>query len=195
MCTTESTVDTALRPKSPSLSQASVNTMRFVSSLLQATDSGEGEPAIQIKWLDSSECYMLSTWWMPPWLVLISEYKSVGNSEDPLVYTLVQNNVTTGLYDMLYVLLFFRHWWIFNLFIQNTHVGFSLKRAIGILFSYARKSLNDLTNTTQPQFVHFTIFLYHSSPTVRPKAPRGCFPPWMLNAWCESQDECDLYAT
>lgn len=75
---TESTVDTALRPKSP-LSQASVNTVRFVRPLLQATDSGEGEPTIQIKWLNSPECYTLSTWRTPSWFVLISEYKSAGN--------------------------------------------------------------------------------------------------------------------
>lgn len=41
-------MDTALRPKSL-LSQASVNTTRFVSPLQQATDSGEGAPTIQIK--------------------------------------------------------------------------------------------------------------------------------------------------
>lgn len=75
---TESTMDTALRPKSP-LSQASVNTTRFVSPLQQATDSGKGAPTIQIKWLNSPECYTLSTRRTLPWFVLISEYKSVGN--------------------------------------------------------------------------------------------------------------------
>lgn len=53
--------------------------MRFVSPLLQATGRGEGEPAIQIKWLNSPECYVLSTWRMLSWFVLISEYKSTGN--------------------------------------------------------------------------------------------------------------------
>lgn len=53
--------------------------MRFVSPLLQTTSQSKGEPAIQIKWLNSPECYVLSLWRMPSWFVLISEYKSMGN--------------------------------------------------------------------------------------------------------------------
>lgn len=70
-------VDSAQRPGS--FSQDRDNTMRFVSPSLQATGQSEGAPAIQIKWLNSLECYVLSAWRMPSWFVLISDHKSVGN--------------------------------------------------------------------------------------------------------------------
>lgn len=86
--------------------------MRFVSPLLQTTSQSKGEPAIQIKWLNSLECYVLSAWRMPSWFVLISEYKSVGNKarrekeEDSLLHGSVQHSLTTVLYDTSAVVFF-----------------------------------------------------------------------------------------
>lgn len=90
----------------PSLTQSGANTIRFVSLLLQATSRGEGQPVVQIKWLNPPECCMLSTWRMPSWFVLISEYEKWETKREKKQssprFTLV-SRLAMVLDDMLYV--------------------------------------------------------------------------------------------
>lgn len=111
--------------------------MRFVSPLLQATVSGKGEPAIQIKWLNSPECYMLSTRRIPPWFVLISEYKSMGNkarreSGGSPWFVLVCRMASPQCCVTCFMLFFCTNRYVTSLS-QGLHVGFSIKQVIDIL--------------------------------------------------------------
>lgn len=137
------------------------------------------------------------------WLVSINlrETKRGERAEDSLVYTWVRSDLTTGLYDMLYVVFSCTDKSLTSSF-WSAHVDFSSVR--GILFSSSWGSLDDLwaSNKSPVTFhycfyhlQHFTIFFHHSSPTVRSKAPLDPFSPWTLKARSESQDGCGLYAT
>lgn len=126
--------------------------MRFVSPLLRTTSQSKGEPAIQIKWLNSLECYALSVWRMPSWFVLISEYKSMENKAKGETvgfpdYGSVQHSLTTVLYDTTDVVFpaLIHHWPS----VWRTHERFTTSPTVSLLFLILRSR-----EQTEPNLLH-----------------------------------------